>query len=234
MIKYFEKIYKNSADNFNSLVKENIINNNKMFIVTANPETLMIAEKNPELKEIVLNNKNTIVPDGIGIIKACKKLKMKIPNKIPGIDIANYLLETANNYNKKIFLLGSTKEINDRLVEKIKIEYPKINIVGHYDGYINNKNEKIKEAIKNDADIIMVALGIPNQEILINSIYKQAKKGIFIGVGGSFDVISGYKKRAPKIFLKTNTEWLYRIIKEPKRIKRFYTNNIKFLFKLKK
>ena len=234
MKQYLNNLYMQTKEELQNIIKKNLINNKKMFIITVNPETLMIAEKNPELKEIVLNKKNTIVPDGIGIIKACKKLKMKIPNKIPGIDIANYLLETANNYNKKIFLLGSTKEINDRLVEKIKIEYPKINIVGHYDGYINNKNEKIKEAIKNDADIIMVALGIPNQEILINSIYKQAKKGIFIGVGGSFDVISGYKKRAPKIFLKTNTEWLYRIIKEPKRIKRFYTNNIKFLFKLKK
>ena len=75
----------------------------------------------------------------------------------------------------------------------------------------------------------MVALGIPQQELLINKYFDKAKKGIFIGVGGSFDVYSETKKRAPKLFIKLNLEWLYRLLKEPGRIKRFYNNNIKFI-----
>ena len=80
----------------------------------------------------------------------------------------------------------------------------------------------------------MVALGIPNQEKLIYKHLKEFKKGIFIGVGGSFDVISGSKKRAPKLFVKFNIEWLYRICKEPSRLKRFWNNNVKFIFKIQK
>ena len=82
-------------------------------------------------------------------------------------------------------------------------------------------------------DICLIAMGIPMQEKLINKYFKNAKKGIYIGVGGSFDVLSGIKKRAPKLFIKLNLEWLYRIIKEPRRLKRFWNNNIKFLFKIR-
>ena len=92
----------------------------------------------------------------------------------------------------------------------------------------------MEEVIKLKPDICMVALGIPLQEKIIYKYFDKFKKGIFIGVGGSFDVLSGFKKRAPKIFIKLNLEWLYRIIKEPKRINRFINNNIKFMFKIKK
>ena len=90
------------------------------------------------------------------------------------------------------------------------------------------------KAKKESPDICLVALGIPFQETIIYKHFNEFKKGIFIGVGGSFDVLSGFKKRAPKIFQKLNIEWLYRIIKEPKRLKRFYKNNIQFVFQLKK
>ena len=81
-------------------------------------------------------------------------------------------------------------------------------------------------------DIVLIALGIPLQEKLINKHINDFKKGIFIGVGGSFDVLSGSKKRAPKLFIKLNLEWLYRILREPKRISRFLKYNIKFIFKI--
>ena len=80
----------------------------------------------------------------------------------------------------------------------------------------------------------MVAMGIPKQEKLIYKHLSKFKHGVFIGVGGSFDVISTVKKRAPKLFIKLNLEWLYRIICEPKRLKRFYNNNVKFILNIKK
>ena len=88
------------------------------------------------------------------------------------------------------------------------------------------------EIIKLEPDIVLVALGMGNQEKLIYKHIDKFKKGIFVGVGGTFDVLSGTKKRAPKVFQKLGLEWLYRIVKEPKRIKRFYDNNVKFMFKL--
>ena len=83
-------------------------------------------------------------------------------------------------------------------------------------------------------DLVLVALGIPRQELAIHDHLAQFQKGIFIGVGGSFDVLSGSKKRAPTLFIKFNLEWLYRILKEPKRLKRFYDSNIRFLGMVKK
>ena len=85
----------------------------------------------------------------------------------------------------------------------------------------------------NNPDICFVAFGIPNQEKLIYRHLNKFKKGILVGVGGSFDVLSGSKKRAPKIFIKLNLEWLYRITSEPKRLKRFYESNIKYMFEIK-
>ena len=87
--------------------------------------------------------------------------------------------------------------------------------------------------IKKEPDIVLVALGMPLQEELIYKYFDKFKKGIFIGVGGTFDVLSGSKKRAPKILIKLNLEWFYRIIKEPKRIKKFWNNNVKFMWYIK-
>ena len=95
-------------------------------------------------------------------------------------------------------------------------------------GYVEDKNKVFETIEELEPDIILVALGMPVQEKLIYESLDKFNKGIFVGVGGSFDVLSGTKKRAPEFFIKHNLEWLYRIAKEPSRIRRFYDNNIKF------
>ena len=200
---YFDKMYKDSAEKFYSLIKDNLNNNKKTFIVTANPETFSYG-KEEDFNELLLDDNTTIVPDGIGIVKASRMLGYDVKERIPGVDIAVKLLEYSNELKKKVYLFGAKQEIIDKMKEVIDSKYP-------------------------DAE-----LGIPNQEKLIYKHLKEFKKGIFIGVGGSFDVISGSKKRAPKLFVKLNIEWLYRICKEPSRLKRFWNNNVKFIFKIQK
>ena len=117
------------------------------------------------------------------------------------------------------------------MIININQKYPNINIVGFSDGYVEDKDKIMQEIISLSPDLILIALGVPNQELLINKYIEKAKKGVFIGVGGTFDVLSGCKKRAPKLFIKLNLEWLYRIICEPTRLKRFIQNNIVFWFK---
>ena len=97
-----------------------------------------------------------------------------------------------------------------------------------------DKDKVFLDIVSKKPDIVLVALGIPLQEKLIYKYLDKFEKGIFVGVGGSFDVISGHKKRAPKVFIKLNLEWLYRIMKEPSRLKRFYDSNVKFIFKVRK
>ena len=230
--KYFDKIYKKSKNEFFNELEEKLINNKKQFIITANPETIMYSEKNNDLKQAVIDKDTLVVADGIGIVKGAKILNYDINQTIPGIDIAVKLMELGNNYNKKIFLFGAKREIIEKMKNVIRNKYNNLEIVGAVDGYVENKDKIFEDIKKCEPEIILVALGIPQQECLIYKHLNEFNKGIFVGVGGSFDVISGDKKRAPKIFIKFKLEWLYRILKEPKRIKRFFNSNIKYLYKL--
>lgn len=232
MQEYFEKIYKDKKNNFYNLIKENIINENKMFIVTANPETLMISEKNATFKTALLDDKTTIIADGIGIVKGSKMLKYNIIETIPGVDLCSKLFEYCNELKKSIFLFGAKEDILKKLVDVINCNYPNAIICGYENGYVENKNNVFNKIKELKPDVVLVALGIPNQELLIYNNLDKFDKGIFVGVGGSFDVLSGAKKRAPKYFRKLHLEWLYRLIKEPTRFKRFFTSNIKYIFKI--
>ncbi len=234
MKKFLEKLYKKDKKSFFEILKKDLKNKNKKFIVTVNPETLMIAEKDLELKEILEDDSVSFVPDGIGVVKAAKMIGVDVKERIPGIEIAEKLFEFANESKKSLYLFGAKQEVLNNLKEKIEKNYSNIKLLGMTNGYVENKEEEFQKIIKKEPDIVLVALGIPAQEKLIYKYFKDFKKGIFVGVGGSFDVLSGTKKRAPQIFIKTNTEWLYRILKEPKRIKRFWDNNVKFIFKIRK
>ena len=205
------------------------MNKEKTFIITANPETYMISNKDSELKEIISNSDNIVVPDGIAVVKTANYLGYNIKERITGIELAQFLLEVANKNKYKVYLFGSTDEVITRLKKLIEKEYANIKLVGATNGYVEDKDSVMNNIKELSPDILMVALGIPLQEKIINKHIKDFKKGVFIGVGGSFDVISGIKKRAPRIFIKFNLEWLYRIIKEPKRIIKFIKYNITFV-----
>ena len=234
MRKLFDKLYKKSAQSFYEILSDNLKNNKKTFVVTANPETFMISEKNEDVRKMLLDKETIMVPDGIGVLKAGKKIGYNIEERITGIDIANELLKFGNEQKKSIYLFGSKQEVIDSMKIVIKEQYPNLKLVGTSNGYVTDKDKVFDELVKLEPDIVLVALGIPLQEMLIYKHLNRFKKGIFVGVGGSFDVMSGMKKRAPKIFIKLNLEWLYRIMKEPKRLKRFYDSNVKFLFRIKK
>ena len=226
-----EKIYNEEENMFYSILEDLLTTNKKKFIITVNPEIIMKSYKNIEIKEMLLNDNNILVPDGISIIKKAKQYNINIKERITGVDISSKALEICNKNKKSIYLFGSKKEVLDKLIININQKYPNINIVGFSDGYVEDKDKVMQEIISLSPDLILIALGVPNQELLINKYIEKAKKGVFIGVGGTFDVLSGCKKRAPKLFIKLNLEWLYRIICEPTRLKRFIQNNIVFMFK---
>ena len=234
MRKLFDKLYNKEEDSFYEILEKNLKNNKRMFIVTSNPETFMISENDNKMQELLLDKNTILVPDGIGIVKAARMINYDVKERITGIDIANKLIELGNSLNKKIYFFGAKPEVIESLNNLISEKYPNLKIVGSKDGYVKDKDKVFDEIAELEPDIILVAMGIPLQEKLIYKHLNKFKKGIFVGVGGSFDVISGHKKRAPKIFIKLNLEWLYRILKEPSRIKRFYDSNVKFLFKVRK
>lgn len=230
----FNKLYKDSFKSFKNLILKDLTIEHKRFIVTVNPETIITATKDEEFKNLLLHKDTTIVADGVSVVKAGRILGYEIKERITGIDIANELLKVGNQLKHSLYLFGAATEVINLLEMKIKKLYPNINIVGTYNGYDYDKDDIFKDILKRQPDIVLVALGIPNQEKLIYKYLNKFNKGILVGVGGTFDVLSGYKKRAPKIFIKLNLEWFYRLVCEPQRIKRFYNNNIKFIFKILK
>ena len=209
---YFKKLYCKTEKEYFAELKNWLNTNSKKFIITANPETFKYTQSDKEIAEMFDDKNVSIVPDGIGVVKAAKILNIDVKERIAGIDIANELLKIGNELEKSIYFFGSKQQVIDDLLKVVNEKYPKLKVIGSCNGYVKNKDEVFEEILKLKPDICLVALGIPSQEKLIYKYINKFDKGIFVGVGGSFDVISGHKKRAPKLFIKLNLEWLYRII----------------------
>lgn len=189
------------------------------YIVTPNPEIVMEAKKDEEFKKI-LNKADLSIPDGIGIVIASKILKKPLSERVAGFDLICNLFNN-NQKEKNVYLLGSKPGICEMAKEKIEEKY-NVKVVGLHDGYFKEDEEsKIIEDINNSgANILLVGMGMKKQEKLIYKYKDNLNIKIAIGCGGSIDVFSGAVKRAPSFFQKCGLEWLYRIIKQPTRIKR--------------
>ncbi|MGG2085791.1 WecB/TagA/CpsF family glycosyltransferase [Priestia aryabhattai] len=191
----------------------------KSFIVAINPEKIMKAQEDRELK-LLLNKATYQIPDGIGVILASKLQNGRIRERVTGIDMMLKLCKEAAKNDKRIFLYGAKPEVVEEAKAKLEEMFPNILIVGTLNGY--EKDEQVIERTINDsgAEIIFVALGSPAQEKWIIHHKDKLKPFVYQGVGGSFDVISGRLNRAPAVFQKFGLEWLYRLFKEPTRFKR--------------
>lgn len=201
------------------------------FIVTANAEILMMAQDDREAEELLNLPETVMTPDGVCVVSAMKRVGLPVRERITGVDIAERLLNEAGERGLKVCLLGAKEEVVKTLAENLKRKYPEIKIT-YRNGYIEDKDSAMESFAASDPDLVLVALGVPAQEKLIARHLKSFRRGILVGVGGSFDVLSGLKKRAPEFFIRTKTEWVYRIAREPKRLKRFWDNNIKFILRL--
>lgn len=194
----------------------------KTFVVTANPEIVMKAREDKEYYKAI-TKATYIVPDGIGIIKAAQWMKTPLTERIAGFDVMEDLLNEANEKNWSCFFLGASEDVNKKMVDRIKKRYPNLEIAGRHHGFFDLEDKTIVKTVQEShADLVFVALGLPRQEMWIANHIETFDKGLFIGVGGSFDVLAGAVKRAPDIWIKWNLEWLYRIIKQPTRLKRIW------------
>lgn len=194
----------------------------KSFIVTANPEIVMKTREDASYKSKV-QTADYIVPDGAGILMAAKWMKQPLKERVAGFDLMLDLLAHANEKGLGVYFLGAKEEVNHKAVLAVKEKYPNLQIAGQMHGYFDINDAGIADEVReSEPDIILAALGFPRQEEWITKYMNEFSKGIFIGVGGSFDVLAGEVKRAPQIWIKLNLEWLYRLIQQPSRIKRVF------------
>jgi N-acetylglucosaminyldiphosphoundecaprenol N-acetyl-beta-D-mannosaminyltransferase len=186
-------------------------------VTTINPEFLVEANKNKEFKD-VLNFASLNTCDGMGLVLMSGRKLIRVT----GVDITEDLLN-GKMTGAKLYLLGGSQTSIDKLRKKYS------NIVGGRsggklkDGKFENQHEIIEDIKSSKANIILVALGQVKQEKWINdnlSKIKQVRVGI--GIGGTFDYLSGEFKRPPKVFRSLGLEWLYRLIKQPSRIGRIW------------
>jgi N-acetylglucosaminyldiphosphoundecaprenol N-acetyl-beta-D-mannosaminyltransferase len=208
---------KEAFDYFVELLKENETSS----IFTPNPEIVMMAQKDDELKKAIFES-NLVIPDGIGLIFASKLYNLGLSERVTGFDLMNKMLEYSNRRKLKVFLLGAKPGVAEEAKKNVNDKYKNINIVGTHHGYFDEKEslEVLDLVNEKKPDILFVALGASRQEKWINQNKKIINASVAMGVGGALDVWAGDVKRAPEIFIKLNLEWLYRLIKQPSRFKR--------------
>lgn len=194
-------------------------------VVTMNGEIIIQANQQPELSKII-QQADLVTPDGAGVIFALK-LHGISQTRCAGIELGEKLLRLASEpeYNYPVLLYGGKPEIVKQAAQNWQRKLPSLNLVGVYHGYINavEQRELDRQLTLTQPKIILVALGVPRQELWIKDHLHLCPGAIWVGVGGSFDVWSGSKKRAPQIFRKLNIEWLYRFAQEPTRWRRMLT-----------
>lgn len=210
-----------------------INNSEKVNVISGNPEILYNGLKDERLFNIYSDSRSLIIPDGVGTVVSSKIVGNSVSEKIAGIEIMDELIKSSVIKGEGIYFLGAKQEILDKCLENLKNKYPDIIISGAHNGYfdIDNCEQLIKEIIDGNPQMIFVAMGCPRQELFISKYMEILPCKVFMGVGGSFDVISGKISRAPKWMLNLGLEWLHRVVKEPFRIKRLFVIP-KFLFKV--
>ncbi len=190
-------------------------------VVTLNAEIIYQTKKEEELQSII-NHASLVTTDGIGTVWAARTLGYTQKERVSGIDLLHELCDSGATRGWKIYLLGAAPGVAEKAGQKLEQRYPGINVCGSWHGYFPQQDEPeiIEDINSKSPDILFAALGAPKQEYWIDQKRTALKVPVCMGVGGSFDVIAGIKKRAPKVFIALNLEWLYRLLTEPSRWKR--------------
>jgi len=188
-------------------------------IVTLNAEMTMAARANPELGQAIAAA-DLVIPDGAGVVWALRRQGVVV-RRSPGIELARALLGYAQAHGWTVALIGAAPEVMERLRYRLGQELPALRLVMAEHGYQEPGAwpmlERRLQAQK--PDLVLVALGIPRQETWTQRMHA-GQPGLWMGVGGSFDVWAGVKQRAPEWMGRFQVEWLYRLVQEPSRWRR--------------
>ena len=189
------------------------------YCVTPNAEMAYEAMHDSEFCSI-LNGAALVLPDGAGVILGAKIVRTPLKEKVAGIDFAQNMLAVFEETGSRLYLLGSKPGIAELAAEKMLQKHPKLCICGIRDGYFQDEAGVVQAINEAKADAVYVCLGSPKQERFMYAHRGELNARLLVGLGGTLDGIAGTVKRAPKWMIRLQLEWLYRLIKEPKRFKR--------------
>ncbi|MFS1511241.1 WecB/TagA/CpsF family glycosyltransferase [Chengkuizengella sp. SCS-71B] len=203
-------------------------------IITANPIMFMAALNDATFAK-AMQSAELVVPDGTGLVWAADYIGQPVKERVPGFDLMFELLKVANEKQWKVYMLGTTAEVIQKSSEKLKMQFPNVHFVGARDGYFSeNEDMQVVEDIRKlSPDLLFVARSVDTQEPWIYKYKHKLDIPVMMGVGGTFDIIAGKLKRAPKWMQKLRLEWFYRLLQQPSRYKRML-DLPKFVFRVKK
>ena len=199
------------------------------YVVTANADFLTQAGRDVELRRILLES-HLVLCDGTPLVWASRLLGCPLPERVAGSDMAPLLLAQAAKKGYRLFLLGASPETNALAVERLKVRYPDLNIVGNYappfKPLLEMDHEEINKRIRTAApDLLLVSFGCPKQEKWMAMHYESLQVPVCMGVGATIDFLASRVKRAPRWMHKTGLEWTFRLAQEPKRLFKRYLDD---------
>lgn len=214
------------------LIDKAIVENRAIHHVVINAAKVVNAQKDTALRESIVSC-DIINADGQAIVWASRFLGKPLPERVAGIDIMSNLVKLAAEKKYRIFFLGAKEEVVKQVVEVYTKMYGKDIIAGYRNGYFTKEDEQevAKQIAESGASILFVAMSSPKKEIFLNTYKSLIQTPFIMGVGGSFDVVSGLVKRAPVWMQKWGLEWFYRVMQEPRRMwKRYLFGNSEFIY----
>lgn len=189
------------------------------YVVTPNAEIAYEALHDGQLREM-LNGADLMLPDGAGVVLASKLLRTPVKQKVAGVDFAAGLLGILERNGQSLYLLGGKTGIGELAAQKMLEAHPQLRIAGIADGYFQDEAPVIAKINASGADALFVCLGAPKQERFMVQHRQELHVHLMAGLGGSLDAFAGTVQRAPAWMIRLNLEWLYRLIREPKRFRR--------------
>ncbi|MBC2306056.1 WecB/TagA/CpsF family glycosyltransferase [Listeria booriae] len=212
-------------------IETHIHNRNPIHHTGVNADKINLMKKNPHFKKII-NEAALINPDGMSVVLAAKLCNQPQLERVAGIDVMIRLLELSAEKGYRPYFLGTSKPILEKLITTVQHDYPTLTIAGAHHGFFQPEEEAriVADIKESHADLLFIALPSPQKEFFVDAHLTEMAVPVSIGVGGSFDVIAGELKRAPKWMQRLNLEWFYRMIQEPKRLgKRYIIGNAVFI-----
>ena len=210
----------------------------KFLIDTVNAHSFVVAQKDAAFADALLEA-DALLPDGISIVKACRWLKTQNApaEKIAGADLFAFEMEKLEEKGGTCFFLGSSPQVLDKIVDRAATDYPHIRVITYSPPYkpvfTPEESQAMVEAVNAaDPDLLWVGMTAPKQEKWLHDHWAELDIHCHAGaIGAVFDFFAGTLERAPQKWIDLGLEWLYRLIKEPRRTwRRYLLNNPKFLW----
>jgi len=207
------------SGNYVAWLAQRIQNRQGAHVVTYNAEMAMLALQEKSLAQLI-SQAELVVPDGAGVVWALGLEGQRV-GRCPGIELVENVLPLLDN-NQPVYLLGAGPGVTAQVATLWQNRYPNLRIAGFRDGYFRPEEEAtiLAQIAAVSPALVLVGIGVPKQEYLIQRWREHLPQTVWVGVGGSFDVWSGTKERAPKFFRDNSLEWLYRLYQEPHRWRR--------------